>query len=181
LHELTIVKDDLGQTEHCAAGSMLSDKRSADMLNDMMPREITPTGRHRYPVDQMRRTQADFNRLFGGLRFYPGSEFPMLNLWTSPDGAIVAAEAPGVAPENLDITIRRDTVTVRGNRPPEDVGEGAVALRQERRHGPFARTIVLPFRVDADKAEASFDHGIVTLTLPRPEDDKPRQIKVTRS
>ena len=47
--------------------------------------------------------------------------------------------------------------------------------------GPFARTVVLPFRVDADNASASFERGVVTLTLPRPQDDKPRQIKVARS
>jgi HSP20 family protein len=129
----------------------------------------------------MQRAQADLNRLFGGLRFYQAAEFPLLNLWTGPDGAVVAAEVPGVAPEDIDITIRRDIVTLRGNRPPEAVEQGAVVQREERMHGAFARTIVLPFRVDADKASARFEHGVVSLTLPRPEDDKPHQIKVARS
>jgi HSP20 family protein len=47
-------------------------------------------------------------------------------------------------------------------------------------HGPFARTIVLPFRVDADKVSARFDRGVLTLELPRPAADRPRQIKVAR-
>ena len=124
------------------------------MLNEMMPEGMPPAGRRFDPLRQMQRAQADLNRLFGGLRFYPATEFPSLNLWTSPDGAIVAAEVPGVASEELDITIQRDTVTVRGNRPPEPVDDRTVVQRQERPHGPFARTIVLPFRVDADKASA---------------------------
>ena len=90
-------------------------------------------------------------------------------------------EVPGVASDDLDITIQRDTITVRGNRPSEPVDDSTVVQRQERAHGPFARTIVLPFRVDADKASAKFERGVVTLTLPRPEDDKPHQIKVARS
>ena len=151
------------------------------MLGEMMHREMPPAGQRFDPVRQMQRAQADLNRLFGGLRFYPATEFPPLNLWTSPDGAIVAMEVPGVAPEDLDITIRRDTVTVRGSRTAEPAEDGTVVLRQERMHGPFARTFVLPFRIDADKASAKFERGIVTLTLPRPEDDKPRQIKVARS
>jgi HSP20 family protein len=53
--------------------------------------------------------------------------------------------------------------------------------RRERAQGPFARTIALPFRVDAEKVAARFDRGVLTLTLPRPEADKPRQVKVTRA
>jgi HSP20 family protein len=150
------------------------------MLNQMTPATAPPMGRHFDPADQMRRAQADLNRLFG-LRLYPTGEFPSLNLWTSPDGAIVAVEVPGVASDDLDITIHRDTVTVRGNRPAEPVDDSTAVLRQERMHGPFARTIVLPFQIDADKATAKFERGVVTLTLPRPEDDKPHHIKVARS
>jgi HSP20 family protein len=146
-----------------------------------MLREMVPTGRGFDPVRETQRAQADLNRLFGGLRFYLKPEFPLLNLWTSPDGAIVAAEVPGVKPEDLDITIRRDTVTLRGSRVPEPTDDSTAALRQERMHGNFARNIVLPFPADADKASAKFERGVLTLTLPRPENDKPRRIKVTRS
>lgn len=151
------------------------------MLGQTMLREMPPAGGRMDPIRQMQRTQADLNRLFSGLRFYAAAEFPPLNLWTSPEGAILAAEVPGVAPEDLDVTIRRDTVILRGNRPSLPTDDGPVLHRRERTLGPFARTVVLPFRVDADNASASFERGVVTLTLPRPQDDKPRQIKVARS
>ena len=145
-----------------------------------MVREMVRSPRGFEPIGEMPRTQADLNRLFG-LRFYPRPEFPMMNLWTGPDGAILAAQVPGVSPDELEITIRGDTITLRGNRPPEVSKEGAVVQRQERMHGPFERSVVLPFRVDADKASAKFDRGVVTLNLPRPESDKPRRIQVARS
>ena len=59
--------------------------------------------------------------------------------------------------------------------------EDAVVLRQERMTGSFARNMVLPFRVDAEKASAKFDRGVVTLTLPRPEEDKPHRISISRA
>jgi HSP20 family protein len=133
------------------------------------------------PLIEMQRAQADLNRMFGSMRFYPPPEFPLLNLWTSPDGAVVAAEVPGVSPEDLEITIRRDTVTLRGTRPAEPSDDSATVQRQERVTGPFARNLVLPFRVDADKATAKFDRGVVTLTLPRPEEDKPHRINIART
>jgi HSP20 family protein len=150
------------------------------MLSDMMTAAMLPAARFD-PFRQHQRAQADLGRMLGGLALYPPADFPALNLWTNADGAIARLEVPGVASEALDITIRRDTVTVRGNRPPEATDDITVVLRQERPHGPFVRTIALPFRVDADKASARFEHGVVTLTLPRPAEDKPRQIKVTRS
>jgi HSP20 family protein len=128
----------------------------------------------------MQRAQADLNRMFGTMRFYPPPEFPLLNIWTNPDGAIVAAEVPGVSADDLEISIRRDTVTLRGARKDEPT-EDAVVLRQERVTGPFARNMVLPFRVDAEKASAKFDRGVVTLTLSRPEEDKPHRISISRA
>ena len=146
-----------------------------------MLKEMVPTRRGFDPVRETQRAQTDLNSLFGGLRFYLGSEFPPLNLWTSADGAIVAAEVPGVKPEELDITIRRDTVTLRGSREPEVTDDSATVQRQERMHGNFVRSIVLPFPADADKATAKFERGVLTLTLPRPENDKPRRINVART
>ena len=150
------------------------------MLGEML-RQPPMADRRFEPSRRMQGTHDDLARMFGGLRFYTAPEFPLLNLWTSPDGAILAAEVPGIAPESLDITIRRDTVTVRGTRPEEPAEEGVSRLRQERMHGPFARTVTLPFPVDPDKSSAKFERGIVTLTLPRPESDKPHRIEVTRA
>jgi len=151
------------------------------MRNDMMTGAMSPATRRFDPFDQMQRMPADFARLFGAQPFQSAAEFPLVNLWTSPDGAIVALEVPGIASDDLDITVHRDTITVRGNRPSGPADDNAVVLRQERGNGPFARRIVLPFRVDADKTSATFERGIVTLTLPRPEDDKPHHIQVARS
>jgi HSP20 family protein len=142
---------------------------------------MAPARRGFNPLLDMQRAQADLNRMFGTMRFYPPPEFPLLNLWTNPDGANVAAEVPGVSTEDLEITIRRDTVTLRGTRQPEPTDDSAVVQRQERVTGPFARNVVLPFRVDADKASAKFEHGVVTLTLPRPEEDKPHRITIARA
>jgi HSP20 family protein len=135
------------------------------------------------PVAQMRRMQADMNRLFGDIRLSPWTEFPPIDLWTNPDGAILTAAVPGIAADDLEIAVHRDTVTLRGNRKlePEAEGDNVTPLREERTHGPFVRTIKLPFRVDADKAAARFERGILTLTLPRPEADKPHKIKIATS
>lgn len=131
---------------------------------------------------EMRRAQEEMNRLFGGLRFVPRPEFPPVNVWAGADGAVVMAEVPGVSPDQIDVTVHQDTLTLRGKRPPEAVGEDVVVHRRERVHDDtFARTVVLPFRVDADKVSARFDRGLLTLELPRPAAEKPRQIKIARA
>jgi HSP20 family protein len=127
---------------------------------------------------QARRMQGDFNRLFGALPYAPQIEFPPVNVWAGLEGAVVTTEVPGISPDALDITVYQDTVTLRGKRDPELDGDDVVVHRQERPHGPFARTVVLPFRVDADNVSARFARGILTLELPRPAADKPRQIKI---
>jgi HSP20 family protein len=126
----------------------------------------------------MRRAQEDINRLFGGFRFALRTEFPAANVWASADGAIVTAQVPGVKPDDLDVTVHQDTVTLRGRREPEVTDEGAVMHRRERPYGPFTRTFILPFRADADRVSARFDRGVLTLELPRPESDKPRHVKI---
>jgi HSP20 family protein len=125
---------------------------------------------------EMQRRSSNADRLF--LRLAQPMDFPPANIWSSGDSAIVTAELPGVSPDKLDITIQQVTVTLRGTREPEVIGEGIIVHRQERPHGDFVRAIVLPFRVDAEKVSAHFVRGILRLELPRPEQDKPRKIKV---
>jgi HSP20 family protein len=147
----------------------------------MATRELSPQARRGDPLRAFRRPQFDLDRLFGGLLLSPSTEFPSVNVWTGPTGAIVTAQVPGVDPESLDIAVHQDTVTLRGNRPMEDFGENAVWHRREREHGAFVRSFILPFRVDADAVQARFEQGILILDLPQPKEDQPRRIKVARS
>ena len=129
----------------------------------------------------MRRAQDDMTRLFGGLRVALRTEFPAANVWANPDGAIVTAQVPGVQPDQLDVTVHQDTVTLRGRREPESIEGEVIVHRRERPYGPFTRTFILPFRVDADRVSARFNRGILSLELPRPESDKPRHVKISHA
>lgn len=141
------------------------------------------TAAPRWPdfFSDMRRAQDQFNRLFDSARLAPNVDFPPVNIWVGRDGAIVTAEVPGVNSDQVEITMHQNTLVLRGKRDPELTGEDVTPLRQEREHGPFVRTVILPFRVDADKVSARFERGILFLELPRPEEDKPRQIHVARA
>jgi len=104
--------------------------------------------------------------------------YPAMNVWMNENGAVVTTELPGVLSDNLDINVADNTLTVSGSRKPEELEEGATYHRRERAYGTFTRSFQLPFRVDPQKVEASLNNGILTITLPRAEEDKPKKIAV---
>jgi HSP20 family protein len=104
--------------------------------------------------------------------------YPAMNVWTSEDSAVVTAELPGCNADNLDISVVNETLTVAGSRAPEELEEGATYHRRERSCGGFSRTFQLPFQVDAGQVEATFQNGILQVTLPRAEADKPKKIAI---
>ena len=108
-------------------------------------------------------------------------EFPAVNVWVSADNAVVTTEIPGIDPESLDVTVVDKTLTLRGARQPEDLNEGEAYHRRERWSGQFTKTVELPFAVDSNKVEARFLKGILSVSLPRAEADKPRKIAVKPS
>ena len=91
---------------------------------------------------------------------------------------IVKASVPGLKPEDIDITVVGDTLTIKGQTKTETKQEKQNYLLQERRYGSFQRSLNLPVSVQADKAKADFENGVLTLTLPKAEEVKPKQIKV---
>lgn len=130
---------------------------------------------------EMERLRREMNRLFegsvtGGLRRATG--FPAMNVWTKDDGLIVTAEIPGVDIKDIDISVMNDTLTVSGQRTPDEVGEGVRYHRRERGYGRFGRSVQLPYPVEADNVEATFKDGVLSIALPRAEEDKPRKISV---
>ncbi|MEM7230689.1 MAG: Hsp20/alpha crystallin family protein [Planctomycetota bacterium] len=102
-----------------------------------------------------------------------------LNAWVGKDDAKLSLEAPGVDPASIDVSIEADVLTIRGSRPLEELAEGETRHRHERFHGDFERSVRLPFRVDPSKVEAAYERGLLEVTLPRAESDKPRKIQVS--
>jgi len=100
-----------------------------------------------------------------------------INVFENTEDLEVEIRVPGLDPKDLDISVVRDELTVSGERDVTDVNPGAWH-RQERPAGKFARKLVLPAEVEADKAKTSYKDGIVTLTLPKAESARPRRIEV---
>jgi len=139
--------------------------------------------RYRYPSiwHEFDRLQREMNRYYEpGLpkRIRRPVSFPAVNIWTNDDFAFVNAEVPGVDPKDIDIALVGGTLTVSGSRFMEDPGENSRYHRQERSYGKFSRSIQLPFNVNASKVEASFKDGILSITLPKADEDKPKKISV---
>jgi HSP20 family protein len=151
------------------------------VFRDMRPPDVLRDVRLPGVLRDMRRAQDEMDRLFGSFRLALRSEFPAVNVWVSAAGAIVTAQVPGVSPDQLDVIVHQDTVTLRGKREAEAFDAEAVVHRRERPQGPFTRTLSLPFRVDADRVSARFERGVLTLELPRPESDKPRLVKIAHA
>lgn len=91
---------------------------------------------------------------------------------------IVKASVPGMKPEDIEITVVGDSLSIKGTAQSEVKQEKENYVVQERRFGSFQRTLNLPVAVQADKAHADFENGVLTLTLPKVEEIKPKQIKV---
>lgn len=133
----------------------------------------------RQEMDRLRREMNYlFDRTFAGLGERTAPDYPSLNVWTNEDGAVVTAELPGFTPEDIDISVEGSTLTLRGSRQPEALEEGGTYHRRERRHVRFSRSFQLPFQVDPDKVEAISEKGVVHVSLPRAEEEKPKRIAV---
>jgi HSP20 family protein len=95
------------------------------------------------------------------------------------DNIIVKVTAPGIKPEDLEIAVVGDTLIIKGEVKSEEHFEEASYIRKERRFGSVQRTLTLPTSVASDKAKAEFENGVLTLTLPKAEEAKPKSIKIT--
>jgi len=106
------------------------------------------------------------------------AEFPFANVWSGDQKAVVEAEIPGAKPQDLEVSVQGDDLTIRCSRPPEETKEGERYLRQERWHGEFSRSVQLPFPVDEERVSATYKDGILSVELPRAAAAKPSRIPV---
>ena len=103
---------------------------------------------------------------------------PAFDLYESGDHLVAVVELPGMRKEDIDISLHDGTLAISGERKRE-INNGETAQRTERYVGTFRRSIALPTRVDASKVGATYQNGILKVTLPKAEEAKPKQIQVS--
>jgi HSP20 family protein len=113
----------------------------------------------------------------GGQSASTGVALP-LDVSETEDAFVVKASLPGIKPEDVEITVHGDVLSIRGESKVDEEKKGEHWHIRERRSGSFQRSVSLPTPVNSDKAHADFEHGVLTLTLPKSEAAKPRQIKI---
>jgi HSP20 family protein len=101
-----------------------------------------------------------------------------LDMYETENDVVVKASVPGIKPEDIEVTVTGELLTIKGEFKTEEKTEKRNFLRQERRYGSFCRQVALPVGVDSNKAAADFEHGILTLTLPKVEAVKPKTVRV---
>lgn len=106
-----------------------------------------------------------------------GAPLP-LDIRETPEAFVVQASLPGVGPDDVQVTIHGDTLTIQGEVKADEEKQGESWHLRERRRGLFRRTVTLGVPIDSERTVANHEHGVLTLTLPKAESAKPKQIKI---
>jgi HSP20 family protein len=138
------------------------------------------------PFDRLSTLRDEMNRLFDiSLPAYGGREDRLLGVWNPPldvfqdkDHVFVKAELPGMKKEDIQISLQENTLTVSGERRHEKEVKEGDSYRSERFFGRFHRSVTLPVPVQTDNVKAQYKDGILTVTLAKAEEAKPKQIEV---
>jgi HSP20 family protein len=130
------------------------------------------------PFIELRRMQSEMNRLSSGFGATTARDFPPINIWLGDNSVVVTAELPGVACDEVTISLQEDVLMLEGKREPKLQQDNVNWQRRERAYGTFSRAVQLPFRVDPEKVQARFDNGILEIELERLEADRPKKIEI---
>ena len=107
-----------------------------------------------------------------------GAGAPMVNVFETNDNVVVQAAVPGIKPEEIDITLTGDVLSIKGEiKQEQDKKEGSYH-RQEWRRASFERSFTLPCSVNAEKVHSEYENGVLTLTLPKADAVKPRRLQI---
>ena len=141
-------------------------------------------------LDTLRR---DMDRMFDSVgipstrrtAFLPGRaarQYPLINLYEDQENLYLEALMPGAEPKTLDVSLVEDALTISGEKPRLPSGHRGVSEdayhRNERAAGRFVRTISLPLKVNDQRIKADYQHGVLWVTLPKAESEKPKRINV---
>lgn len=131
----------------------------------------------------LRRLNAFLDEAIGGVEFNAGGTLtaawtPVVDVLEDKEAVKIVAELPGVKPEDVKISLENQALTIRGEKKQVAEEKTERVHRYERTYGAFERTFSLPGTVDADRIEAAFAEGLLTVTLPKVERARPRQIEI---
>ena len=132
--------------------------------------------------------QGELNQLFNSVfssadgntdQIMRGAWNPLVDIYETQNNIIVEAELPGMKPEDVEVSVENNTLTLRGERHFEKKADGNNFYRVERSYGSFSRSFTLPPTVTSENATAEFQNGLLKLTLAKREEAKPRRIEIT--
>jgi len=139
------------------------------------------------PFREFSTLQDRMNRLFSDVRTRPvwaeeemaqGTWVPPVDIYETAEAIVLKAELPGIGKENLNVEVKDNTLTLRGEKKFEKEVKEENYYRVERSYGMFQRAFALPSTVQSDKVRAKFKDGVLEISLPKAEEAKPKQIKV---
>ena len=137
------------------------------------------------PLKELRSVRKDVERLWNELfdetpfaKRYAEEWTPSVDISETESNFIIETELPGVEPKDANVTISGDRLTLKGEKKREEEGKGEIYYRNERYYGAFQRVFQLPTQVQDDKIEATFDKGILKITVPKGEEAKKKRIEI---
>jgi HSP20 family protein len=130
------------------------------------------------PFREMTQLQNRFDRLFDAVGGRQESWLPAVDVFDTQDAVVLKAELAGMNPDDIQIEVEDNVLTIKGERKFEEKVDEERYYRVERRFGSFQRSLALPQGVKADQIEAAYDEGILTVTVPKAEQEKPKRIEV---
>jgi HSP20 family protein len=140
----------------------------------------------REPFGELSRLRREVDRLWEdffapkgwGLRPWEGEWAPALDVSETADKVVVKAEVPGIDPQEINLTLAGDVLTIKGEKKSEREETKANYHLVERSYGSFSRSLTLPAAVDQDQIDAKYEKGVLTITCPKKEEVKPRAIAI---
>jgi len=130
------------------------------------------------PFREMTQLQNRFDRLFEAVGGRQESWLPAVDVFDTAEAVVLKAELAGMDPDEIQIEVEDNVLTIKGERKFEEKVDEERYYRVERRFGSFQRSLALPQGVKPDQIEAAYDDGILTVTVPKAEQEKPKRIEV---
>ncbi len=151
---------------------------------------LIPYGKKNWSVDpfsELEALQREMNRLFDlsysgksgqDTSLLAGNWSPAIDVYDSKDNLLVKAEIPGLSKDEIHVSIQDDQLVIQGEKKQDQEVKEENFYKTERFYGSFYRSVQLPSAIEADKVNAKYEDGVLSLTLPKKEEAKPKQITV---